>query len=145
MLDLYAPNTEGKRPRADEQFHLQCVRKKEDEPYCVASGAWKFPVEDWVYRKVEWRNIHLEDGTPGWFNSYIFLWFIRWYRGNVKHDATRTFMLVNGQLDDGRKPHYDPATYAKHSVMTTTPKEMLSVRLRWRRPNREVWTNMGGI
>lgn len=142
MIDLYAPNTEGIRPRPDERFHLQCGHP---EPYCVATGAWILPAKDWLYRKIEWWGIYLEDGTPGWFNSYILLWVIRWYRGNVKHDATRTFMLVNGQLDDGKEPHYDPAAYVNHSVMTTTEKEKLSVRFRWKKPDREVWTAMGNI
>ena len=124
MLDLYAPNTEGRRPRLDERFHLQ-----QPKGWCDGWGV------DWLYRSVKWHNVYLEDGSPGWFNSYILLWVIRWYVGTVKHDGSRTFAYENGQLGD----------YEGGYVMTTTPKEMLSVRVRWKKPNREVWTNQGGI
>ena len=130
MVNLYHRLNGPLRP--DERFHLQPVK-----PFCMAHG-WS----DWLYRRVEWYNLVLPggtvaDGTVGRFNSYVLLWFIRWYRGTVKCDGSRTHAYQAGQLGEP----YD----SEHYVMTTTPKEMLSVRLRWRKPVREVWANMGGI
>ena len=108
--------------RPDERFHTQPYK-----PYCIAFG-----FDDWLYRRVAWYELTLPNGSPGGFTSYIVLWFFRWYRGTAKCDGTRTFMWQ----EDGHTGEY---------VITTTPKEMFSVRLRWRKPNREVWYNMGGI
>ena len=120
MLDL------SLMARPDERFHLQL-----GQPICNGWG-W-----DQLYRRVKWHTLTLPDGAEGRFTSYIVLWFVRWYRGSVKCDGTRTLMYQHGQLGEP----YDN----EHVVMTTTPKEMFSVRLRWRKPDREVYTNMGGI
>lgn len=126
MLDLYHP-LDGRVFREDERFHLQA-----GQPYCRTFG-----LDDRLYRRVRWYNLSLPDGTGGKFTSYIVLWFFRWYRGTVKCDGTQTFAYWRGQLGEP----YD----TEHYVMTTTPKEMFSVRLRWRKPDREVWSNQGGI
>ena len=95
-----------------------------------------------VFKRVTWSNLFLADGTPGYFTSW---WIIgnavHWYKGNVKCDATRTFMYWNKQLDDGVAIPYapDPKAY----VMTTTSKEKFSVRF-FVDPGEPVWTNMGG-
>ena len=120
MLDL------NKDARPDERFHLQTP-----QPTCSGWG------RDWFYRSVTWQDIYLPNGKPGRFTTHVLLWFIRWYAGTVKCDATRTYMYRSGQLGE---------PYDNQYVMTTTPKEMLSVRLRWRSPRyREWWDNMGGI
>lgn len=140
MLDLYAPNTEGKRPRPDERFHLQI-----GQPWCEGWG-W-----DWLYRSVEWYGIYREDGFPGQFKSYVLLWFIRWYIGNVKCDSTRTGMYWNLQLEDGIGEQYIPdipipdRPKTGKYVMTTTPKEWGSLRFHGKPLDREVWTGMGNI
>jgi hypothetical protein len=113
--------------RPDERFHLQTA-----QPWCQAFGRW-----DWLYRGVRWYDMTRPNGSRGRFDTYIFLWFFRWYKGTVKCDGTRTRMFRHGQLGSP----YDQV----HFVMTTTPKEMFSVRLRWRKPDRERWDNMGGI
>ena len=114
-MNLY----DGARP--DEQFHTQ-----EYKPYCMAFG-----FDDWLYRRVEWYNLSLPDGSPGRFTSYILFWFFRWYRGTAKCDGSRTY----GWWNAGNYGY----------VITTTPKEKFSVRLRYKRPDRERWDNMGGI
>ena len=112
--------------RSDEQFHLQT-----GQPWCVGKG------DDRKFRSVKWHGIYLEDGMPGWFNSYVLFWYIRWYIGNVKCDPTRTFMYWRGQLGDIG----DPMKY----VMATTPKEKFSLRFHGKPLDREVWTAMGSI
>ena len=121
-----------KYARPDERFHLQV-----GEPWCQGWG-W-----DSFYRSVKWHGLVKENGTDGWFTSYVLLWYIRWYIGNVKCDATRTAMYWYGQLDEGHEPVYvpDPTKY----VMTTTPKEKFSFRLHGTPLNREIYTNMGGL
>ena len=114
-MNLYA----GARP--DERFHTQKYK-----PFCMAFG-----FDDWLYRRVEWYNLSLPDGSPGRFSSYILLWFFRWYRGTAKADGSRTYAW---QVEH-------PNEY----VITTTSKEMLSVRLSYKRPDRERWDNQGGI
>ena len=109
--------------RADERFHYQFAH-----PFGQVYG-----FDDWLYRRVEWYNLTLPDETIGRFTSYILLWFFRWYSGTVKCDGSRTQYC--------RQKLNDPTLY----VMTTTPKEMFSFRIRWRGPFREVWYNMGGI
>lgn len=104
---------EGARP--EERFHVQFTQP--------APRAWGW---DWACRRVDWD--HLDRGK---FHSYIFLWFIRWYRGTVKCDGTRTYAWQ--------------ATHPGEYVMTTTPKEMASFRLSYKKPDRERWDNMGGI
>ena len=101
--------------RLDERFHVESF-----QPYMTAFG-W-----DWLYRRVHWVM------EAGYFNTYILLWFIRWYRGTAKCDGSRTFAW----RADGHTADY---------VITTTPKEMFSIRLRYSKPDREVWYNMGGI
>ena len=49
-------------------------------------------------------------------------------------------MYRAGQLDDGQGEPYAPD---QRFVMTTTPKEMASVRF-FVQPGDAVWTNMGG-
>ena len=114
-MDLYA----GARP--EERFHV-----KPTKPYCVAFG-----LDDWLYRRVEWFHLTLPDRSPAWFTSYILLWFFRWYRGTAKADGSRTFAWQA----DGNQGY----------VITTTTKEMFSVRVRYKRPDRERFDNMGGI
>ena len=109
--------------RPDEPFHVQHA-----QPFCMAFG-----FGDWLYRRVEWYNVFLANGTPGRFTSSIVLWFFRWYTGTVKCNGTLTYAWWAAT---GDRTAY---------VMTTAPWEMLSVRLRWRKPGREVWSNMGGI
>ena len=87
-----------------------------EQPTCSAFGT------DFIFRVVSW-DID--------FKSFIFLWFFRMYIGNEKCDASRTFMW-NGMGNPGY-------------VITTTPKEKFSFRVRYKKPDREVWTNMGGI
>lgn len=99
-------------------------------------------VKLWVMKRVTWSHLFLEDGTPGYFTSWwIFGNAIHWYRGTVKCDATRTHMYWNGQLDDGVSPVYTPDRTAY--VMTTTSKEMLSVRF-FVDPSVPTWDAMGG-
>lgn len=113
--------------RSDERFHLQSV-----QPTCEGWGV------DWCARRVTWHGLTRPDGAAGAFSSVILLWFLRWYWGTVKVDASRTFATRHGHY--GEVPGIESAY-----VMTTTPKELLSVRLRWHKPDREVFTNMGGI
>ena len=91
MLDLH------KGARQDERFHLQ-----HGEPRCVGDG------DDRRYRSVKWYGLYLEDGSEGWFNSYVLFWRIRWYIGNVKCDPTRTGYYRKGWLDDLVGEHYTP-------------------------------------
>ena len=128
MLDLYAADPSGHTPRPDERFHLQT-----GQPWCVGWGT------DRLYRSVKWYGVYLEDGSSGWFNTYVLCWYVRWYVGNVKCDPTRTGMLRHGQL--GEVPPNAENLY----VMTTTPKEKFSLRFHGTPLNREVWTNMGSI
>ena len=118
MIDL----TKGARP--DEQFHLYCL-----EPIMHTRG-W-----DWLYRSVTWTFPIGEER----FTTYIFLWFFRWYYGTMKVDGGRTLMMWAGQLGE------ISTNSLNCYVMTTTPKELFSVRIRWRRPDRERPLNMGGI
>jgi len=125
MLQL----TKGARP--DERFHLQ-----------VGQPVPKVKNIFGVMKRVTWDNLFLADSTPGTFTSWWVIGnAIHWYKGNVKCDATRTFMYWNGQLDDGGAPVYvpDPTKY----VMTTTEKEKCSVRF-FVDPGTPEWTNMGG-
>lgn len=86
-------------------------------------GPW-----DWLFRKVTWR-------IEGWvFSTFILLWFVRWYAGDGKIDAAQTYRLRGEDSD-----------YTHGYVTTTTPKERFSFRLRWRKPDRERWSNQGGI
>ena len=119
MIDLY------RNARPDELFHLQA-----EQPVCDAFGV------DWLYRVVKWTNLTLPDGGNGAFYSCIVLWVIRWYKGTAKCDGSRTYQLWAGYLGTPFPHEY---------VITTTPKELFSVRLRWRRPDRERFDNMGGI
>ena len=102
--------------RPDEEFHIE-----HSPPYMTAWG-WC----DCLYRRIHWVM------EAGYFNTYILLWFIRWYRGTAKCDGSRTFAW----REDRHTADY---------VITTTPKEMFSIRLRYKKPDREVWYNMGGI
>jgi len=125
MTDLM----KGARP--DERFHLQTGPP--------VPHVWTL---FGVFKRVTWSNLFLEDGTPGVFTSWWVIGnAIHWYKGNVKCDATRTFMYWKGQLDDGVAIPYapDPKAY----VMTTTSKEKFSVRF-FVDPGEPVWTNMGG-
>lgn len=120
MIDLM----EDARP--DERFHTQHTR-----PMCKGWGV------DWLLRRVRWYGLWLPGYTAaGQFSSYIFLWVFRWYCGTVKCDGTRTFVW---QGSGGADSH--PGEY----VMTTTPRELFSVRLSLKRPDRERWNNMGGL
>ena len=123
--------------RHDERFHLQYGTPK---PHGVGV--------DWLLRRVWWTGVYLPDVAPdgapllahqrsGRFASWVVLWVVRWYWGTVKCDGTRTRAYWGGQLGE--------PVLAGAFVMTTTPKEMFSFRLRWRRPDRERWDNMGGI
>ena len=121
MIDLY------KNARPDEVFNLSS--------WPVVMRTWG---RDWLYRSVKWQ---IGDPVQGdWFNSYVVLWCFRWYVGNAKVDGGRTLMLRSGELGEGPDP-----TYAGAYVVTYTAKEMLSFRVRWRRPDRERPLNMGGI
>lgn len=128
MLDLH----KGARP--DERFHLQT-----GQPVPHVWRSWFG-----VVRHVTWRNLFLDDGTTGHFESW---WIIgnalHWYKGNVKCDGSRTRWYWAGEdrLDDGVQPHYvpDPGKY----VMTTTPKEKFSVRF-FVDPAPAEWDLMGG-
>lgn len=83
----------------------------------------------------------MEDGRAGSFQSWwVFGNAIHWYTGNVKCDGTRTRWYWRGQLDNGVPPLYtpDPVQY----VMTTTPKEMFSVRF-FVKPSVPTWDVMG--
>mgnify|MGYP001612450376 FL=1 len=120
MIDLH------KNARPDEQFFLaQCV------PTMTTWG------RDWVYRSVKWT--FGDCYCDSWFTTYILFWCIRWYVGSAKVDGGRTLMLRKGELG---APY---SSYIHAYVITTTPKEMYSFRLRWRRPDRERPLNMGGI
>lgn len=124
MLDLHL------NARSDERFHLQT-----GEPRPIISGGW-------FKRTIRWTNLFLPDGTPGVFvSTWMFGNSVHWYSGTVKCDGTRTHMYWWGQLDDGVEPKYTPSII--QYVMTTTPKEMLSVRL-FTKPGELVWSNMGG-
>lgn len=109
--------------RPDEPFHVQHIC-----PLSFATGRW-----DWLYRRIDWHNLILPDGSAGAFTSWIVLWFFRWYIGTVKCNGTLTYAWWAATGD-----------YTAY-VMTTAPWEMLSVRLRWRKPDRERFDNMGGI
>ncbi len=112
--------------RQDERFHLQPVQP---EPHVLG---WR-----WLVRRVSWANVFNPDGSEGKWISWTVLWFLHFYHGTSKCDATRTFMYRNGQLGD---PHNQT-----DFVMTTTPKEMLALRLRKGGMDATpVWTNMGG-
>lgn len=87
-----------------------------EQPTCTGWG-W-----DWLFRKVTWDYQ---------FSSYILFWYIRWYYGQEKCDGSRT-----KQWNSWGYPGY---------VITTTPKEKFSFRLRGTKPDREVWDNAGGI
>lgn len=116
-----------KNARPDEVFNLSS--------WPVVMRTWG---RDWLYRSVKWR---MDDPVRNdWFNSYVVLWFFRWYIGNAKVDGGRTLMLRNGEL--GELPSADLRTAW---VITYTAKEMLSFRIRRRRPDRERPLNMGGI
>lgn len=120
----------SKDARTDERFHLQT-----GQPVPTVQNLW-------VVKRVAWKNIFLEDGTPGYFTSWWVIGnAIHWYRGNVKCDATRTYMYWRGQLDDGKSPAYTPDT--GKFVMTTTPKEKFSVRF-FVDPSEPRWDSMGG-
>ena len=111
----------GARP--DEQFHLQYGAPR---PYV----RWSYGV-----RRVEWANVVLPNGMPGEFTSY---WFagVKWYRGTAKCDGTRTYAYWYGQLGE-------PVDLDQY-VMTTTPKEMFSLRFGWYKADTQ-WNNMGSI
>ena len=127
MLDL------GKGARPDEQgyFHLQ---SGPPVPHISTVG--------WLWKKVTWSNLFLADQSPGRWESW---WLIgnslHIYKGTAKVDGTRTRMYWRGQLDDGKGLLYtpDPNLY----VVTTLPKEMLSVRL-FTKPSPPHWDSMGG-
>jgi len=125
MLNLH------KDARPDERFHLQT-----GQPVPEIRRTWFF------YKIVEWKNLWLPDGSPGWFCSWWLLGnAIHWYSGNVKCDGTRTLMYWAGQLDDGQDPRYVPDS--NKYVMTTTKKEKSSVRF-FVDPGEPLWSNMGG-
>jgi hypothetical protein len=134
-INLYAPDPSGHVPREDEVFYLLQDGRVEYEGWGV----------DWLYRSVKWTYEGRWVDRTGrecllhnmWFNSYLLLWFLRWYVGTAKVDGSRTNMLWNGQL--GYPVPMDSW------VITRTPKEQFSVRLRWRKPDRERPLNMGGI
>lgn len=113
-----------KDARPIDQFHLEYT-----PPVMTAWGS------DYLFRRVHWT---LERGV---FASYIVAWFIRWYWGTAKVDGTRTHAYRAGQLCPEREDLRRAVAY----VVTTTPSEMVSFRIRWRRPSRERWDNMGGI
>lgn len=116
MVDL----TIGARP--DERFHLDRF-----EPVMSTFGV------DWLCRRVHW--VH---ATGGWtFTSWIVLWVFRWYHGTGKVDGTRTYAYRAGQ--------YGQPVDVYAFVVTTTPKEMWSVRFSTHSPDRERVGNMGGI
>lgn len=128
MLDLH----KGARP--DEKFHLQTGK-----PVAKVKRKW------WglgLVKIVTWSNLFLPDGQPGKFQSH---WLIGnalyWYEGDCKCDGTRTRMYWAGQLDDGQGTPYvpDPNKF----VMTTTPKEMYSMRF-FVDPGEATWDGMGG-
>jgi len=124
MLDLH------KNARPDERFHLQL-----GPPTPVVSN-W------WLARIVRWQNVKLADGTPGSFtNWWLFGNAIKWYTGTAKCDGSRTRMYWAGQLDDSRGTPYVP-DYSQH-VMTTTPKEMFTLRF-FTDPSAPKWDTMGG-
>ena len=126
MLDLH----KGARP--DERFHLQV-----GEPMVVVTTEW------WG-RSVRWYNLILPDGSYGVWQSYwirLFGYWVHWYQGTCKCDGTRTRMYWDGALDDGIAPFYTQSL--ELYVMTTTPKEMFSVRFGGV-PSEPVWDNMGG-
>lgn len=124
-LDLH------KGARADERFHLQV-----GPPVPHVSRVW------WLYKRVTWSNLTLPDGTPGRFVSWWLIWnALHWYAGNCKCDGTRTRMYWSKQLEDGTGEPYTPD--ANKYVMTTTPKEAISVRF-FVDPGMPVWNNMGG-
>lgn len=121
MNDTPLDLMKGARP--DERFHLQWM-----QPMPTITKFLGF-------RKVEWFGLFLEDGKQGYFISYSIGGF-QYYKGNVKCDGGRTFMLQNGQLGGNYSEQH---AY----VMTTTPKEMLAVR-KHRVSDLVSWDNMGG-
>jgi hypothetical protein len=134
-IDLYAPESDGRMPREDEVFYLF--------QGAVQIHTWGWT--DYLYRSVKWRyegrwfdrhgrECYLADA---WFNTYIVLWFFRWYIGTAKVDGSRTNRLWDGGLGW--------PVPADAWVVTTTPKEKFSVRVRWRKPDRERPLNQGGI
>jgi hypothetical protein len=120
-----------KNARPDERFHLQT-----GQPVATVWSLFG------LLKRVTWSHIFLADGTPGSFTSWWVLGnAIHWYQGNVKCDGSRTQMYWGGQLDDGLPPPYIPLK-TKY-VMTTTRKEMLSVRF-FVDPAQPEWDLMGG-
>lgn len=116
--------------REDERFHLQ-------------TGAPTPHVTRFLIgKRIRWTGLFLFDGSPGEFVSWwLFGNGLHWYRGTAKIDGTRTRMYWWGQLDDGYGEKYVPDS--TQYVVTTTPKEMRSVRF-FVDPGEPTWDNMGG-
>ena len=120
-------------PHPDHFYHLQA-----GEPVYLGEERKCFG----LLRIRRWGNLFLPDGSLGTWVSYWWLGnALYYYRGTCKCDGTRTRMYWSGQLDDGQPPPYvpDPKLY----VMTTTKKEMFSVRF-FIDPNEPNWDSMGG-
>lgn len=108
--------------RPDERFHLQIGR-----PWCHIEWTW------WGLRKCVWEHVRLADYSPGEWTSYWFL-FVKWYRGTAKCDGSRTQDYWQGKFGT---PVWEGCV-----VMTTTPKEMFSLRVGlWNR--KPSWDAMG--
>lgn len=128
-----------KGKRTDEQFYVSPI------PVMPMPTLMEY----WWGRRVEWTGIYLPDGSRGTFISTTIntpFKKVRWYKGDCKCDATATFQYWSGELDNGDGHPYTPNKLCV--VMTTTPKEMLSVRLVSKQPpiiDLMSWTNMGGI
>lgn len=116
-----------------ERFHLQ-----PGEPKYLGEERKYFG----LLRIQRWGNLTLPDGSPGvWVSSWWFGNALYYYRGTCKCDGTRTRMYWYGQLDDGTGAPYMPDL--NKYVMTTTKKEMFSVRF-FVDPSEPRWDAMGG-
>jgi len=120
-----------------ERFYLF---SKKPKPHVIRMGklrvVWYSPVRFW-FCSATWG-----DRSVGNDNGQFHSW--QAYFGWGKIDATRCFMLWQGQLggtDEQRERH-------KYYVATRTLAEMFAFRRRWVQQNidsEEAWSNMGGI
>lgn len=91
----------------------------------------------WLFKLVKWHNLTNKDGSKGWFWSVALFWYLRFYLGSTKCDASRTYWYWNGLLGG-------PVESTRY-VMNAWSKEHWSIRFHGTPYTNEQWYEMGSI